>query len=75
MRGDVGSTGRSAFRPDGGRGSAARFVPVPGIALGPTGLVRIHGDLEPTVAQTLESALVTGPALALVAAGYWIATR
>lgn len=55
--------------------SAAWFIAALGIALGIAGLGQIYVDPEPVVVQSIESLLVTAPALALVYAGYWVATR
>ena len=69
------STSGSAFRPDSGYDSAAWFVAVLGIALSAAGLGQVYVDPEPILVQSIESALVVGPALALIAAGYWTGTR
>ncbi|SDK04385.1 DUF7344 domain-containing protein [Natronorubrum texcoconense] len=55
--------------------SAAWFVAVLGIALGVAGLAQVYRYPEPIVVQSIESLLVIAPALALVYAGYWVATQ
>ncbi|WP_440766216.1 DUF7344 domain-containing protein [Natronorubrum sp. DTA7] len=71
----MGSLDRRQPRSARWRESAAWFVAVLGIALGIAGLGQIYRYPEPIVVQSIESLLVIAPALALVYAGYWVATQ
>ena len=54
---------------------AAWFVTILGIAFGAAGLRQVYVDPEPIAVQSIEGALVVGPVLVLLTAGYRIGRR